>query len=187
MVPGGRLDILFFPQNVTTLRVVNITTSAYIEHSMYPLVPNMGSTSPCIRLFMRRICSLHDSFEHSPKLLRMNSTQTPSKGKRIAKTKAEIKAEEAAAFQRHIAQKELAVFGEERQPRPEVLSIDEVWWRQQYEWLKIRGYLLRPRYAPDWVPSWEGSKRHALNCEDGRALHVRRGSLDRMVDWLTAP
>lgn len=94
-----------------------------------------------------------------------------SKGKRTAKTKAEIKAEEAAAFQRRIAQKELAVFGEERQPRPEVLSIDEVWWRQQYEWLKIRGYLLRPRYAPDWVPSWEGSKRHALNCEDGRALH----------------
>ncbi|KAG1832297.1 hypothetical protein DFJ58DRAFT_671164 [Suillus subalutaceus] len=96
---------------------------------------------------------------------------TSSKGKRTAKTKAKIKAEEAAALQRRRAQKEIAVFGEEREPRPEVLSVDEVWWRRQYEWLKVRGYLLRPRYALDWVPSWEGSKCRVWDCEDGRTLH----------------
>jgi hypothetical protein len=116
----------------------------------------------------------------------MNKTTTSSKGKRTAKTKAEIKAEEAVALERRRAQKELAAFGEERDRRPGALSVDEIWWRRQYEWLKVRGYLLRPRYAPDWVPSWEGSKRHASDCEDGRILHVRRRSLNCIVDWLIA-
>ncbi|KAG2367123.1 hypothetical protein BDR07DRAFT_1351562 [Suillus spraguei] len=102
----------------------------------------------------------------------MNKTGTSSKGKRTSKTKAEIKAEEAVALQRRRAQQEIAAFGEERQPvKPGALSVHEIWWRRQYEWLKVRGYLLRPRYAPDWVPSWEGSKRHAWDCEDGRVLH----------------
>ncbi|KAG2353300.1 hypothetical protein BDR07DRAFT_1496542 [Suillus spraguei] len=101
----------------------------------------------------------------------MNKTTTSSKGKRTAKTKAEIKAEEAAAFERRRIQKEIAVFGAERNPEPGALSEDEIWWRRQYEWLKVRGYLLRPRYAPEWIPSWEGSKRHPLDCEDGCVLH----------------
>lgn len=124
---------------------------------------------------------------HSPKLVRMNKATTSSKGKRTAKTKAEIKAEQAAALERRRAQKEIAAFGEEHEPRPEVLSPDEIWWQRQYEWLKVSGYLLRPRYDPDWVPSWEGSKHDALDCEDSRPLHVRQRSLDCMVDWLTAP
>ncbi|KAG1848167.1 kinase-like domain-containing protein [Suillus tomentosus] len=101
----------------------------------------------------------------------MNKTTTSSEGKRNAKTKAEIKAEQAAALERRRAEREIAVFGEERDRRPGALSVDEIWWRRQYEWLKVRGYLLRPRYAPDWVRSWEGSKRHAFDCEDGRAIH----------------
>ncbi|KAG1725264.1 uncharacterized protein EDB91DRAFT_1168927 [Suillus paluster] len=100
----------------------------------------------------------------------MNKTKA-SKGKSDAKTKAESKAEERAARERRRAQKELTVFGEERERRPGALSVDEIWWREQYSWLKVRGYLLRPRYAPDWVPSWEGSKRDALACEDGYVLH----------------
>lgn len=116
-----------------------------------------------------RVCDL----TWAPKLLHMNETTTSSKGKRAAKTKAEIKAEEAAALKRRITQKEIAIFGAKCEPKPGALSVDEIWWRRQYEWLKVRGYLLRPRYALDWVPSWEGSKRHPLDCEDGRVLHVR--------------
>lgn len=101
----------------------------------------------------------------------MNKATTSSKGKHTAKTKAQIKAEEAVAFERRRVQLEIAVFGEEREPKPGALSEHEIWWRQQYEWLKAQGYLLRPRYAPEWVPSWEGSKRHAADCEDGRVLH----------------
>jgi len=107
-----------------------------------------------------------------------------------AKTRAEIKAEEAAILERRAAlraQKELAAFGAERDRRPGALSIDETWWREQYQWLKVRGYQLRPRYAPDWVPSWESSKKHALACEDGQVLHVRQQILDCMLNWLTAP
>jgi hypothetical protein len=153
-------------------------------HRTLYLFLNMG---PGVRLFMRRICNLDHSFEHSPKFVRMKKTTTSSKGKHTAKTKAEIKAEEAAALERRRAQKEIAAFGEEREGRPGALSADEIWWRRQYEWLKVRGYLLRPRYAPDWIPSWEGSKRHALDCEDGRVLHVRQRSSDCTIDWLIAP
>jgi hypothetical protein len=91
--------------------------------------------------------------------------------------RAKSKAEETAELERRQAaraQKELAVFGTERERRPGVLSTDEIWWRQHYEWLKGRGYLLRPRYAPDWVPSWEGSKRAAFNCEDRQVIRVRQ-------------
>lgn len=117
--------------------------------------------------------------------MRMTVTTTSSKGRRTAKTKAEIKAEEAVALKRRRAQKELAAFGEERERRPGALSVDEIWWRRQYEWLKVRGYLLRPRYAPDWVPSWEGSKRHASECEDGRVLHFGQVmDATRMLDGL---
>jgi len=110
------------------------------------------------------------------------STTTNPKAKSNSKTKAEIKAEEAAALERRealIAQKELAAFGPDRERRPVgALSVDEIWWRQQYQWLKSRGYTLRSRYAPDWVPSWEGSKQHALACEDGHVLQVGRPNFD---------
>ena len=31
----------------------------------------------------------------------------------------------------------------------------EMFWVEQQSWLKERGYNLRPRYQPDWVPSWK--------------------------------
>ncbi|KIJ60042.1 hypothetical protein HYDPIDRAFT_139776 [Hydnomerulius pinastri MD-312] len=46
----------------------------------------------------------------------------------------------------------------------------EVWWRDHYNWLKSRGYLLRPRYSPNWVPSWITSKKGWVECEDGKRL-----------------
>ncbi|KAG0696947.1 kinase-like domain-containing protein [Suillus ampliporus] len=94
-----------------------------------------------------------------------------------AKTRAELKAEEAAELERLKAlrvQKELAAFGTEPKRRPGALSTKETWWCERYQWLKDQGYLLRPRYAPDWVPSWEGSKRNALACEDGQVMRFGR-------------
>ncbi|KAF9066605.1 hypothetical protein BDP27DRAFT_1297156 [Rhodocollybia butyracea] len=34
----------------------------------------------------------------------------------------------------------------------------EEFWRDHYHWLKDKGYQLRPRYHPDWVHSWKGTK-----------------------------
>jgi hypothetical protein len=31
----------------------------------------------------------------------------------------------------------------------------EIYWRDRYDWLLEHGYRLRPRYQPDWVPSWK--------------------------------
>lgn len=49
----------------------------------------------------------------------------------------------------------------------------EIFWRDHYLWLQDKGYLLRPRYHPDWVASWKGdpTKLHFF-CEDGQPSHV---------------
>ncbi len=47
----------------------------------------------------------------------------------------------------------------------------EIYWRDRYDWLQQCGYTLRPRYKPDWVPSWQGTKKSPHVCEDaGRAV-----------------
>jgi len=45
----------------------------------------------------------------------------------------------------------------------------EEWWVDRYEFLKEKGYMLRPRYRPGWKPSY---KRYdnAFNFEDGHYL-----------------
>ncbi|KAF8838516.1 hypothetical protein BDN67DRAFT_868282, partial [Paxillus ammoniavirescens] len=58
------------------------------------------------------------------------------------------------------------------------LSDPEFWWRDHYQWLEKSGYLLRPRYAPDWTPSWEGTKKEWFACEDGRAAQFATRILD---------
>jgi hypothetical protein len=62
---------------------------------------------------------------------------------------------------------------EERRLRRETLDEFEVYWRDRYVWLKQSGYLLRPRYAPEWVPSWRGTDKSWLDCEDGQVSEVR--------------
>lgn len=52
------------------------------------------------------------------------------------------------------------------------LAPNEIWWSQHFDWLKDRGYLLRPRYAPNWVPSWKGTKKDRFVCEDGNVPMV---------------
>ncbi|KAH7889023.1 hypothetical protein F5I97DRAFT_1935400 [Phlebopus sp. FC_14] len=82
------------------------------------------------------------------------------------------KAEEAAEAERRQklrAERERAVFGDAP---------------AHYQWLRDRGYLLRPRYAPDWVPSWRGTKKNRFLCEDGKVANYPSRVLDgtRVVD-----
>ena len=53
-----------------------------------------------------------------------------------------------------------------------LLNEDEIVWRDRYDWLLASGYKLRTRYRPDWVPSWKGTTKFTLSCEDGVDLLV---------------
>ena len=46
------------------------------------------------------------------------------------------------------------------------LNDEERFWRGIYTDLLERGYTLRPRYAPDWTPSWVGTNILPMYCED---------------------
>ncbi|KAJ6507376.1 kinase-like domain-containing protein [Mycena vitilis] len=49
----------------------------------------------------------------------------------------------------------------------------EIFFRDHQVWLAENGYMLRPRYHPDWVPSWLGTDQLYYNCVDG----------DRNLGW----
>lgn len=57
---------------------------------------------------------------------------------------------------------------EQRSLGRQTLNEYEVFWRDHYVWLKQTGYLLRPRYNPEWIPSWKGTTESYLLCEDGQ-------------------
>ncbi|KAI0637717.1 hypothetical protein C8Q77DRAFT_1047583 [Trametes polyzona] len=51
------------------------------------------------------------------------------------------------------------------------LTDEEIYWKDRQRFLEARGYLLRPRYRPDWVPSWQGtSDVSVLDAEDAYSL-----------------
>ncbi|TBU31675.1 hypothetical protein BD311DRAFT_752237 [Dichomitus squalens] len=50
------------------------------------------------------------------------------------------------------------------------LGPSEIWWRDHQTWLQERGYMLRPRYRPDWTPSWENGKGTFFDYEDGHRI-----------------
>lgn len=56
------------------------------------------------------------------------------------------------------------------------LSAEELFWRDIQPFLLERGYRLRPRYAPDWSPSWVGTDINPVYCEDSRVTLVRLSS-----------
>ncbi|KAF9005485.1 kinase-like domain-containing protein [Cyathus striatus] len=86
----------------------------------------------------------------------------------------------------------------------------ETFWRDHQTWLKTAGYILRPRYYPEWVPSWLtddpnkrrlvtedsaipilGSVLDALRVQDGarvmlKKIDVRHGPTERYVAALFA-
>ncbi|CDO77758.1 hypothetical protein BN946_scf184993.g21 [Trametes cinnabarina] len=54
------------------------------------------------------------------------------------------------------------------------LAPQELFWQARYNFLKERGYLLRPRYSPGWKPSWIGTNLDPTFCEDSiRLLHYQ--------------
>jgi hypothetical protein len=55
----------------------------------------------------------------------------------------------------------------------EELSLSEMWWMEQYDFLEGRGYRLRPRYRPGWKPSWHTSGLQPHKCEDWINILVR--------------
>jgi hypothetical protein len=48
----------------------------------------------------------------------------------------------------------------------------ELWWRDHYDIIRRSGYELRPRYHPDWVPSWKKRGRDFFTVEDGQPCLV---------------
>ncbi|KAI8970998.1 kinase-like protein [Trametes punicea] len=46
----------------------------------------------------------------------------------------------------------------------------EVFWRERQQFLHDAGYILRPRYWPDWRPSWLGTNLRPTFCEDSIVL-----------------
>jgi len=61
------------------------------------------------------------------------------------------------------------------------LSQSEVWWRDRYRALESCGYKLRPRYHPDWVPSWKMSGKEFWTVEDGQSPQV---SVVRLISFM---
>jgi hypothetical protein len=51
----------------------------------------------------------------------------------------------------------------------------ELWWRDQYRTIEGQGYTLRPRYHPNWRPSWERSGKGFYMAEDGQPSLVSVG------------
>lgn len=77
-----------------------------------------------------------------------------------------------AGLDAQLSQRELEVWGTSVHIRPEELDPREVWWRNRYQQLNSRGYRLRSRYSPEWVPSWSTSNKNWEDCEDGKRLEV---------------
>ncbi|KAI0709576.1 kinase-like domain-containing protein [Cerioporus squamosus] len=63
------------------------------------------------------------------------------------------------------------------------LSNAEFFWRNHYKFLEEKGYRLRPRYSPDWEPSWLESNKDRFDCEDGLPpLRVTTMQATRIAD-----
>ena len=67
----------------------------------------------------------------------------------------------------------LEIWGTTEDILPEELDPREVWWRDRYDQLSNHGYRLRPRYSPQWLPSWKTSNRDWTSSEDSKRLKVR--------------
>ena len=53
------------------------------------------------------------------------------------------------------------------------LVTTEQWWRDRYDETAEHGYQLRPRYHPNWQPSWLKSGKDFYTVEDGQPTIVR--------------
>ena len=53
------------------------------------------------------------------------------------------------------------------------LTTTEREWRDRQPLLERAGYMLRPRYHPEWFPSWKGTNLDPTYCEDSVVINVR--------------
>lgn len=67
---------------------------------------------------------------------------------------------------------ERALWTEEIEAGAFDLREHEEWWRDRYEFLQSKGYILRPRYKPGWIPSWQGTDLIPVLCEDSMSTSV---------------
>ncbi|KAF6758073.1 kinase-like domain-containing protein [Ephemerocybe angulata] len=64
-----------------------------------------------------------------------------------------------------------------------ILKHQEAYWRDKYEWLLKLGYQLRPRYRPDWIPSWKlNPNLYIFSCEDSITQHGKLCDALRISD-----
>ncbi|KAJ7512956.1 kinase-like domain-containing protein [Mycena galericulata] len=59
-------------------------------------------------------------------------------------------------------------------PMREWLYANEEFWVDSQPFLLAQGYQLRPRYQPDWVPSWTVKKNFYREYEDKLSVHKKR-------------
>ena len=52
-------------------------------------------------------------------------------------------------------------------------SFFEMSWTKKYDFFLHHGYELRPRYSPEWEPSWKTNEKPPQQCEDYHRLPVR--------------
>ncbi|TFY62497.1 hypothetical protein EVG20_g6687 [Dentipellis fragilis] len=68
---------------------------------------------------------------------------------------------------------------------PGIVAYGETWWNDHYDWLYASGYLLRPRYRPQWTPPWEGTRKDYDEFEEGQGmLHYALMDVTRLQDQL---
>ncbi|KAI0057002.1 hypothetical protein BV25DRAFT_1831644 [Artomyces pyxidatus] len=54
----------------------------------------------------------------------------------------------------------------------------EIRWRDRQVFLESKGYLLRPRLRPGWIPSWLSNGKRWYRCQDGILSPVREHLID---------
>ncbi|KIJ60038.1 hypothetical protein HYDPIDRAFT_117724 [Hydnomerulius pinastri MD-312] len=88
----------------------------------------------------------------------------------MTRKRADLKAEEEAGVKQPKVEHNQKALDITRPLSPGQLDSRELWWSNRFEWLKARGYLLRPRYSPGWTPSWKNSNKDWFEHEDSRNL-----------------
>ncbi|KAJ7512950.1 kinase-like domain-containing protein [Mycena galericulata] len=59
-------------------------------------------------------------------------------------------------------------------PRRKWLYTNEEFWVDSQPFLLTQGYQLRPRYSPDWIPSWTLKRNFYNEYEDKLSVHYKR-------------
>jgi hypothetical protein len=65
-----------------------------------------------------------------------------------------------------------AVYSEPSDRQAGTLVMTEYWWRDRYDEIAEHGFKLRPRYHPQWQPSWLKSGKNFYTVEDGQPTIV---------------